>query len=471
MPFCTKCGSQLGDGAAFCRTCGQPTASAAAVPPPATANASAPAQVAAPTAGGTRRAPWIIAGVGVVVVALVAVGLFVFLRQSPQAPVRTAKKPAERSNLTPKVDVVERTVRIGVGVPLTQGAASLGQGIERAVEVAVAEANKSQEARDLGLTFEVATKDDMGDPQTGTTVANEFAADEAVIGVVGHLNSGVTIPASSIYARENIAMITPAATNPALTEQGLSNVFRMIAPDDRQGPAAAEYAYETLGAKTAVVVDDSTTYGETLGDAFASAFKRAGGRVVLTKGTSDMDTNFRSLARKIKAKKPDVVYYGGLYLSGAAFSQQVHDAGVRVPVLGGDGLFDASYIQMGGVDGDLCTCSGYPLEKLPGLTDFEAAYRDLYPGTEIAAFDAYAFDAANVIIQAALKISAEKGNDALTTSEGRQAIVDQIANTRITGATGPIGFDAKGETTNPIETIYRVEGGDWVFQEAIKANR
>lgn len=355
-------------------------------------------------------------------------------------------------------------IKIGVGAPLTQGAVSLGQGMKRAAALAVAQANESAEAKELGITFATVDGDDQGDPKTGVTVANQFASDSALIGVMGHLNSGVTIPASKVYNENKIVMVSPAATNPALTQQGFNNIFRVCTIDSVQGPAGAASAYSEFGIKTAVVLDDSTPYGEGLASEFAKEFAKLGGTVVFTEKTSDKDSDFNALVTKIKDAKPEMVYYGGMYMSGALLSKQLHEAGFVGPVMGGDGLFDAEYVNLGGtaVEGDYTTCVGLPTSELPAGAEFEAAYKEMYPDDEIAAYDAYAYDAANVMIAAVLKIAKEQGVSKVLTPAGRDAVIAAVAATNTDGVTGAISFDKNGDTTNKAITTYQVVKGVWV---------
>jgi len=355
-------------------------------------------------------------------------------------------------------------IRIGIGAPLTQGAVAQGQGIERGAKLAIKQANESQEAKDLGITFEGIPGDDQADPKTGVNVANTFASDSKLVGVVGHQNSGVSIPASKIYNEAKIVQISPASTNPALTLQGFDNVFRVCTIDSVQGPVGADAAYTEVGARKAVVVDDSTPYGEGLAAEFAKQFKAAGGTVAFSEKTSDKDTDFNALATKIKAAAPDIVYYGGVYNAGALLSKQMKDAGLTAPLMGGDALYDPEYQKIGGqsAEGDLVTSVGLPLEKLPDGKAFQEAFAAEYPDAEIGAYDAYAYDAAMVIIDAVLKVAEEQGADKVTTPEAREAIIEAVAATKDTGVTGEISFDENGDTNNKAITVYRSEKGAWV---------
>ena len=358
------------------------------------------------------------------------------------------------------------TVTIGVGVPLTQGAVAFGPGVVNGAKLAVAQANESQEVKDLGITFVVKEGDDQSDPKTGVNVANQFVADASLIGVVGHFNSGVSIPSSKVYNDASIAMISPGSTNPTLTQQGFNNVFRTCTTDAVQGPSGAESAF-ALGLKKAFVVDDSTPYGEGLADEFAKKFEELGGTVLGREKTSDKDSDFAALVTAIKAAGPDVIYYGGVYNSGALLSKQAKDAGLTVPVMGGDGLVGQEYIDLAGAgaEGDLATSVGYPLDLLPGGQAFKAAYEEMFPGVNIANFDAYGYDAAQAIIKAAIAVAKADGAASLVTPSGRAAIVAAVAASNFEGATGPVAFDEFGDTTNKVITLYKVVDGAWVAQQ------
>ena len=362
-----------------------------------------------------------------------------------------------------------KTISIGVGAPLTAGAVALGQGMKRGAGLAIDEANKSEAAKAAGLQFKAVDGDDQGDPKTGVTVANTFASDANLLGVMGHLNSGVSIPASKVYADKKIVMISPASTNPALTQQGLSNVFRVCTTDAVQGPAAADYATKLLGFKTAYVIDDSTPYGEGLAAEFAKQFEADGGKVLGTAKTSDKDTDFNALVTKMKGMSPDVIYYGGIYNAGALLTKQAKEAGMKSPLMGGDGLYDGEFVKLAGgtpAEGDFATSVGIPLDKLPKGQDFTTAYKALYPSDEIAAYDAYAYDATNVIIAAIIKAATDQGVDKLTSPAGRDAVIANVAATSTEGVTGAIAFDAKGDTTNKAISLYVVSGGKWTTKAA-----
>lgn len=371
--------------------------------------------------------------------------------------------PAERSG----DGATSTTLKIGVGMPMTQGATFLGEDLDRAARLAASKANESERAKSLGITFEVTTGDDLGDPKTGVTVANMFASDPAVVGVMGHLNSGVCIPASKVYSDANLPMVSPSATDPTLTQQGLNNVFRLCTVDTIQGEFAADAMLTKAGARTAFVVDDSTTYGSGLAARFAEVFAQKGGTVVGTEKTSDKDTDFNALSTKIKTLRPDVVYYGGIYNSGSILIKQLRNAGFEGVFMGGDGLQTADFVKLAGeavAEGSYATVVGLPLDKMEAGADFKAEYETTYPGEGMSPYSAYGFDCTNVIIDAALTAAEQVGAGKVTSPAGREAVIAAVAAIKTIGLTGPIQFDERGDTLNKQITLYTVKNG--AFQVA-----
>ena len=364
----------------------------------------------------------------------------------------------------------ETTIKIGIGAPLTQGATALGKGMVNGAQLAIDALNASPEAVAAKIKFVGVSGDDQGDPKTGVNVANQFVSDPALVGVMGHLNSGVSIPASKVYNQASVVQISPASTNPALTQAGLTNVFRVCTIDSVQGPAGAAAAYTELGKKSVFVVDDSTPYGTGLAAEFATKFKALGGKVLGTEKTSDKDTDFKALVTKIAATKPELVYYGGIYNAGALLAKQLKEGGVSAPFMGGDGLYDGEFIKLAGAanaNGDFATSVGLPIANLPKGQTFKAAFDKKYPGQEIAAYDAYSYDAATVIGKAVLEAATGLGGaDKVTTADGKKAIVANVAKFSGEGVTGAIAFDAKGDTTNKAITLYTVTDGKWVAKTA-----
>jgi branched-chain amino acid transport system substrate-binding protein len=357
------------------------------------------------------------------------------------------------------------TVTIGIGAPLTDGAVALGKGMVRGTNIAVKQANASQEIKDLGITIATVEGDDKGDPTTGGNVATQFTSNPSLVGVMGHLNSGVTRVAVKIYKQADVVQVSPANTAVDLTTMGNTNYFRVCTVDSVQGPFAADYAFKDAGKKAAFVVDDSTVYGVGLADEWAKQFEKDGGKILGRQKTGDKDIDFKALVTRMKATNPDLVYYGGIYNSGALLSKQMKEGGLAVPLMSGDGSFDPEFIKLAGTaaaEGDMASNVGLPLDLMPKGQDFLAAYKADFPNEVPAAYDAYSYDAANVIIKAIVSVAKSMGADKVTTAEGKKAIIAAVAKTDFQGITGQVKFDAKGDTLNKTITVYQVKGGKWV---------
>jgi branched-chain amino acid transport system substrate-binding protein len=361
-------------------------------------------------------------------------------------------------------------VVIGIGAPLTDGAVALGKGMVNGANLAITQANATAEVKDLGLVISSVEGDDKGDPTTGGNVATQFASNPSLVGVMGHLNSGVTRVAVKIYNAANIVQVSPANTAVDLTQMGMTNYFRVCTIDSVQGPVAADYAFKTAGLKTAYVVDDSTVYGTGLADEWSKQFTADGGTVAGREKTGDKDTDFKALVSKIKSANVNIVYYGGIYNSGALLSKQMKEGGVAVPLMGGDGIFDPEYIKLAGAanaKGDFATSVGLPIDQAPGGVKFLADFKAAYPGQSPAAYDAYSYDAANVIIKAIVAVAKADGADKVTTSTGKKAIIAAVAKTSFEGVTGKVQFDKNGDTLNKAITVY-VVGADGTWAPATK---
>ena len=342
-------------------------------------------------------------------------------------------------------------VKIGLAAPLTGDNALYGQGMKRAVQLAVDEANASDAVKKSGLVFEVHAEDDMGDPKQAVNVANLLASDSGVVGVVGHFNSGCSIPASPVYNNSSIAMVS-VSSNPALTAQGLPNVARVVAKDDAQGAAAGELVGGKLGLKKVAVVDDSTPYGQGLAAQFISAYRKQGGTVVAEEHINLGENDFGALSNRIKAKGPEAIYYAGALSQGALLSKQSKEAGLKVPLVGGDMLYSSEYVkiaQPANAEGDIATSLGLPLEQQPKGKEFSAKYEAKF-GSKPEAYDSYAYDAAWSIINAVVKVGPQ-----------RPAVMKAVRTGTLDGVTGPVAFDENGDNKQQIISTYMVIGGEW----------
>lgn len=360
----------------------------------------------------------------------------------------------------------KKIAKIGIMAPLSGDLSALGLGIQHSVELAVKQANESNAIP--GWTLEVVAKDDEAKPEVGKNAATAFAGDAAVAGVVGNLNSSVAQSTQPVLATAKIVQVSPANTGPGLTQgadfatapkRTYDTYFRTCTTDAVQGPFAARYLFEKAGIKKLATIHDKKTYGQGLVAAFSAEFKKLGGTIVAAETINPDDSNYQAVISKVKPTAPDAVYYGGEYPQAGPLSQQMKAAGLNVPLMGGDGIFDAKFIQLGGAtsNGDFATSVGAPTEELAAgkkfLTDYEAAgYKD-----PSAAYGAYSYDAANAIINA-LKVSLKDAKDVASV---RQATIDALGKVSFDGVTGKVAFDEFGDTTTRVLTVYKVDAGKW----------
>jgi branched-chain amino acid transport system substrate-binding protein len=318
--------------------------------------------------------------------------------------------------------------------------------------MAIDEVNASADAKTAGMTFRINAQDDQGDPKQAVNVANALVSDPKVAAVVGHFNSGCSIPASAVYNQAHLAMVS-VSSNPKLTAQGFNVVNRIVPKDDAQGAFAAGLV-KKLGFGTVAVIDDSTPYGEGLAAEFRTQFEQAGGKVATSEKIQSKETDFKALVTKIKSFTPDALYYGGAHTEGALISKQAKESGLSVPLVGGDMLYTEEFIKLAGAkqaEGDVCTILGLPIDQQPGGAAFIAAYKAKY-GKGPEAYDSYAYDSARLIMAAVLKAG----------SGERATVASTIRGISYSGVTGTTSFDANGDTTNRAISAYKVEKGAWV---------
>ncbi len=356
---------------------------------------------------------------------------------------------------------------IGAVVPLSGSLSAFGAGIANSVDLAIKQANAAGKLP--GWTIKFAPEDDQATAEVGQRVASTLASRKAVVGVVGTYNSSVALQVGPVLQPAHIAMISPANTNPALTQgpdyatgkkvRPWDNYFRVCTTDSVQGPFGADYLLSHHITKVATV-NDQKAYGVGIVDEFTKQFTGKGGKVtdheVVTAGQQD----YSSVISKIKPGNPQAVYYGGEYPEASLLSKQMKAAGLNVPLMGGDGIYDPTYIQVAGAaaNGDLATSVGAPTDQLPSAKQFIADYQAAGYKEAYSAYGAYAYDAANVIINT---LSAALAGKDEVDDTARQAVVAAVQNTKMTGATGAVAFDEFGDTTNRVLTAYKVEAGAW----------
>ncbi|AKL65698.1 branched-chain amino acid ABC transporter substrate-binding protein [Streptomyces goshikiensis] len=369
-----------------------------------------------------------------------------------------------------KSDGKKTVVVIGVDAPLTGSLSALGQGIKNSVDLAAKTANKNNEVP--GIEFKVEALDDQAVPASGQANATKLVGNKDVVGVVGPLNSGVAQQMQGVFASANLAQVSPANTNPALSQgdnwgkgeykRPFKTYFRTAATDVVQGKFAAQYLFKDAGKKKVFVVDDKQTYGAGLAAIFSDEFKKLGGEVVGTDHVTVKETDFSSTADKVKSSGADSVYFGGQYPEGGLLADQIKKTGANIPLMGGDGIQDPAFISASGEanEGDLATSIGYPVEKLPTaktfIADYQAGgYKDPY-----AAYGGYSYDAGWSVVQAVKAVVA--ANSGKLPDDARAKVVEALSKVSFEGVTGKVAFDEFGDTTNKQLTVYKVEGGKWV---------
>jgi len=338
-------------------------------------------------------------------------------------------------------------VTLGVAGPLTGSIAHQGKDDEHGVALALDQANaKKLVIGGRPVTFRMMSEDDQGDPKVGTLVAQKLV-DAKVAAVIGHLNSGVTIPASEIYSRAGIPVISGSATNPELTERGMKGVFRTVGRDDQQGPAIAAYIAQDLNGKRVAIVDDKTAYGEGLATEVDKALRAAGVTIVGRERTTDKETDFKSILTRIKNKNADVVFHGGMDATGGLMVRQARELGMKTQFAFGDGACTDEMGQLAGSAGDGLVCSQAGIPASAASKEFRDAFVPKYGETKLYA--PFFYDATNVVIEAM------KRADSVDPAK----FGPEIYNVSLQGATGKIEFDAKGDRRNAEMTIFRMKGG------------
>ena len=344
-------------------------------------------------------------------------------------------------------------VKIGHVGPTSGPSAHLGKDTENGARMAIEELNAAGiQLEGRPVKFELLAEDDAADPKQGTAAAQKLV-DAKVNGVIGHLNSGTTIPASQIYNAAGIPQISPSATNPKYTRQGFNNVFRVVADDSHLGGTLGKYAVEKLGAKKVAVIDDRTAYGQGVADEFEKGVKAAGGEVVDREFTNDKATDFNAILTKIKAKKPDVIFFGGMDAVAGPMLKQMKQLGINAKFMGGDGICTSELPKLAG-DGmadEQVYCAeagGVEGEQKAAMEKFRADYKAKF-GTEVQLYAPYAYDAVHVMVKAMQNAN----------SADPAKYLPALKQISYKGVTGLIEFDEKGDIKNGALTLYTYKGG------------
>jgi len=300
--------------------------------------------------------------------------------------------------------------------------------------------------------FELVPEDDAGDPKQGTAVAQKLI-DENVKGVVGHMNSGTTIPASRLYSDAGIPQISPSATNPKYTRQGFKTAFRVVADDMQLGSTLGKYAVETLKGKNIAVIDDRTAYGQGVAEEFEKSAKAAGATIVGHEFTTDKSTDFNAILTKLKAAKPDVLFFGGMDAVGGPMLKQARQLGIDAKFMGGDGMCSTELPKLAGdATGEgavVCAVAGGVDDGAKqALEEFRTRFKEKN-GVDVQIYAPYVYDAIGVLADAMVKAGSAEPS----------VYLPELSKVKYEGLTGTIAFDEKGDIRNGALTLFTYKGG------------
>jgi branched-chain amino acid transport system substrate-binding protein len=362
-----------------------------------------------------------------------------------------------------------KTLTIGVIAPLTGDLAAVGQGIKNGVELAIKQANAKKTVK--GYTLKLDAQDDTAKADVGATVAAKLVADNSVVGVVGPLNSSVAKSVAPVLSQANMADISPSNSGVDLTgrealaaggsqTRPYKSYFRVCATDDIQGPFAAQYVVKELGKKKIAIVHDKKAYGQGLAAAFAAEATKNGATVLKTETINPGDKDFSAVITKLKAQNPDFLFYGGEYPEASLLTKQMKASGLKIPLMGGDGVQAADFIKIAGAaaEGDYATALGAPTDTIPTAKQFLADYAAAAYKDPADPYGALSFDAANAIINALAK-AVEEGKSG---QELRDEVTKEVQDSDFDGVTGHVSFDQFGDTNNKVLTAFTIKGGKFV---------
>jgi len=367
--------------------------------------------------------------------------------------VACGKKEEAAAPAAPAAAAANEVIKIGHVGPTSGAIAHLGKDNENGARLAIEELNASGLTIDgKKVTLELLAEDDAADPKQGTAVAQKLV-DAKVAGVIGHLNSGTTIPASKLYSDAGIPQISPSATNPKYTRQGFKTAFRVVADDTQLGSALGKYAVNDLKGKAIAVIDDRTAYGQGVAEEFAKAVEAAGGKVVAKEFTNDKATDFSAILTTIKGKKPDVVFFGGMDAVAGPMLKQMKSLGIKSKFMGGDGICSTELVKLGGdsIADDQVFCAeagGVEGEAKVGMEEFKTKFKAKF-NADVQVYAPYVYDSVKVMVAAMVKAN----------SSDPAKYLPELAKSDYKGVTGQITFDDKGDIKNGALTLKTVRAG------------
>ncbi len=348
----------------------------------------------------------------------------------------------------------QEVIKIGHVAPTSGAIAHLGKDNENGARMAIDELNaKGVKIGGKAVKLELLAEDDAADPKQGTAAAQKLV-DSKVSGVIGHLNSGTSIPASKIYSDAGIPQISPSATNPKFTRNGYKTTFRVVADDVHLGGTLGRYAVNNVKGKSIAVIDDRTAYGQGVAEEFEKAVKAAGGKLVGHEFTTDKASDFMSILTTIKAKKPDVVFFGGMDAVAGPMIRQMKSLGINAKFMGGDGICTSELAKLAGdamADGQvICAeAGGVEGQQKKGMEDFTARYKTRF-NADVQVYAPYVYDAVNVMVDAMVRAKS---------SEPAKYLPELAKTSGYKGVTGTITFDNKGDIKNGALTLFTYKAG------------
>lgn len=342
-------------------------------------------------------------------------------------------------------------IKIATQSPLSGGSATLGEAIKLGAQLALDQ--QKEKFKKLGFELQLVPYDDQADPKKGVANAQLIGSDKAVLGVVGHLNSGVAIPSSEVYEKYDLTMVSPANTAVEVTERGLKSVNRIVGRDDSQGPAGAEYAVNTLGAKKIFIVQDKTAYGSGLAEAFKKGAEAAGAEVLGFEGITIGEKDFNGVLNQILSKKPDLVYFGGMYAEGGLLIKQAREKGIDIPFMGGDGMDSSTLVEIAGdavKNTYITSVAGDSTKTEAGkkfIEDYKAAHNK-----NAESFSVYGYDSMGAVLKGLENAIKANGNKMPT----RKQVQEAVRGVKdFEGALTKVSFDDKGDNEFAKIFIYK----------------
>lgn len=358
---------------------------------------------------------------------------------------------------------VGKVLKLGAVLPLTGPNASLGVEMSNAAKLAVKQWNEQNKIP--GYTLEYLVEDDASDAKQAVSGASRLVSDPAVLGIVAHLNSGCFLPASSIYNREGVMAITPAATNPAITLQGFNNIGRVCSTDNVQGPAATHFLARK-GWKSVAIVHDKTQYGQGLAEVVQKTAQTLNIEVKSFDGVNVGDKDFKAILTKIKGLNAESIYFGGVQEEGAFLVRQMKELGMNLPFVTDDGVFGKDFLDNAGpaAEGTYVSFPSIPIDKIPGAGDFYKAYEAEYK-EPVRTWGPYAFDVATILLESMKKAVEDPSQEPL-----RAKVVKNARGGTFKGVLGDFQFDANGDPANQAFSFYQVKAGKWEYLETLASD-